>query len=244
MSARMLIASAVFASFCSQAIAQPSSLEAGDYITREGWGQLSIKRRADGALDFSIYAMGGNAHQCVLDGVIAGTRATLEAMEKNKPCIVNFTRKGKDIHVGHNDTDDACRYFCGARAGFSDLYLKSPPGCQMDAVHARREAFKRDYDAKAYAKARTTLETVMKECQPVLYWLNEAWIRNDLAITYYRLGDRASCRSVLQPLLKYPIKSDEDVKAAFPPADATNFEPIARATRTNLRLCRDRIDPK
>jgi len=223
-----------FAAVCAAA-AEPA-LQPGDYLTESGWGTLIIKRGNGGTLNFQLEAMGGNAHSCGLDGEIRNGRATLEGMDKDKPCVVTFTVKGDGIAVDSVDAQ-ICRYYCGMRAAFEGLYMKAAPGCAPAAMRATRKEFKALYDRKDYAAARAKLEPAFNNCTKTLDWLETSWIRNDLAITQYRLGDNAGCLRTLEPLAKDAAKSDRQIQADFPPTDADNWLPVVKAARTNLKLC-------
>lgn len=218
-----------------QGLAQEKQFQPGEYITEGGWGFFSIKHEQQGKLAFAILSIGGNAHTCSLEGQIHNGRATLKTGEKAKPCVVSFVPKGDDIHVTTSGWE--CQYFCGARAGFEGLYLKPAQGCGKVALQKTRNEFKRLYDKKAYAQARLKLESVLKDCARTLNWLEIGWIRNDLAITQYKLGDLEGCRRTLQPLAADAVKTEEELRDEYPPVDADNYIPIVDAARTNLKLC-------
>jgi hypothetical protein len=61
--------------------------------------------------------------------------------------------------------------------------------------------------------------------------------RNDLAVALYHLGDPAACRNVLEPLAKDAAKTDAAIREEQRPSDADSAVRLARATRTNLKLC-------
>ncbi len=205
----------------------------GEYITERGWGTLEVASQPGGTSTFKIISVGSNMHTCELGGEVIGGRASLEAGE-GEPCVVDFVSKPDGIEVAGND---ACRYFCGARASFEGLYLKPPPGCSGRAQAETRQRFKRLYDRQAYTHARATLEPLLVNCGRLLGWLDAGWIRNDLALTRHKLGDDSACRRTLQPLAADAAKSDEEIRGEYPPSDAEAYLPIVKATRTNLRLC-------
>ncbi|SEJ68250.1 MULTISPECIES: hypothetical protein [unclassified Variovorax] len=213
----------------SIAAAQSATPPAGDYIYERGSGQLRVK--ADG--HFDITTIGANAHTCALDGAIVRGKARID----ETTCVVNFAVDADKVKVTTNGADQ-CRDSCGARAMFEGTYTRPAPGCTDKAVAGARKTFKRQYDAKNYAAARTTLAPVLSDCDATLDWITQGWIRNDLALTQYKLDDRAACLKTLQPLAEDAALSDDGVKENYPPADAEIFLPVVRATRTNLKLCR------
>jgi len=221
--------------FSLECFAQDNQLRPGQYITEGGWGNLSIKSGKGGTLVFVLEAVGGNAHTCDLRGQISNGHATLKAFEKGNPCVVSFSGAGEDINVTSNG--DECRFFCGARASFEGLYFKPDQGCTAASLRKTRNEFKRLYDRKAYSEARTKLEPALRACKKTLNWLEEGWIRNDLAITQYKLRDLDGCRQTLQPLAADAAKTEKQLKEEYPPTDADNYMPIVEAARTNLKLC-------
>ena len=212
-------------------------LQPGDYVTERGWGTLAITRDKSGALKFSLEAMGGNAHSCSLDGEIRNGRATLEALDKGKPCVVTFTAKADGITVDSVD-GVICRYFCGMRAMFEGQYLKPAPGCAPAQVSATRKEFKSLYDRKDYAAARAKLESAFTSCAKTIDWLDTGWIRNDLALAQLRSGDAAACLRTLEPLAKDAARSDAQIRDEMvSPTDVDNWLPVIHAARTILKLC-------
>jgi hypothetical protein len=211
------------------ASAQPANPTAGEYIYEGGAGFLRVKPNGH----FDISTTGSNAHTCTLDGTIARGKAKLD----DSACVVNFTVKGGAIEVGTNGSED-CRLSCGMRASFEGTYTKPSAACTDKAVTTSRKTFKRQYDARDYAAAQTTLAPVLGECDKTLDWITKGRLRNDLALTQFKLGDRAACLKTLEPLAEDAARTDQGVKDYYPPADADDILPVVRATRTNLKLCR------
>lgn len=217
----------------------PQELKPGSYTTDQGWGSLTISRDKNGAFTFQIFAIGANAHTCDLNGTITNNKAVLEAQEKDQPCIVSFSPKGSDITV--SDNDGTCRYYCGARAGFTGTYHLPPPACTNKAVQKTRATFKQLYDRKDYQQARLQLEPLLKNCGHLLHWTEEEWIRNDLALAQYKAGDAAACLQTLQPLAEDTAKTDAELRDSYPPSDADVKVSIIAAARTNLNLCKKTV---
>jgi hypothetical protein len=213
--------------------AQNAAPPPGEYITERGWGTLQVLPPSGKSTPFMIQSTGSNVHICELQGDIASGRAII-AVDEGQQCIVNFAVGSEGVDVTSNE---ACRYFCGARAWFDGLYLKPPAGCTGREQAETRGSFKRLYDRKKYAEARTTLEPLLARCGRILTWLDAGWVRKDLALTQHKLGDDRACRSTLKPLAADAAKNDEAIAGAYPPSDAEAYLPIVKATRTNLRLC-------
>jgi hypothetical protein len=211
---------------CAQQTTTPPP---GEYIYEGGNGTLTVKS----GNRFGIETVGANGHSCTLDGTIAQGKAKLA----DSTCVVSFSTAADKIVVGTNGSEQ-CLDNCGARAGFKGNYFKPSPACTTKAVAASRKTFKRQYDAKDYAAAQSTLAPVLAECDATLYWIDKDWMRNDLALAQFKLGDRAACLKTLQPLREDAAKTDSDLKDEYPPVEAEIYGPVVRAARTNLKLCR------
>ena len=210
----------------------------GEYVTEGGWGNLTLKRGSKGALAFSIETVGANGHSCSLEGEVRNGSATLEGLDEGEPCIVTLAAVEGGVEVGSES--DACRIFCGARAGFTGTYLRLPVSCSPKVVAATRKTFKQLYDARKFTAARAKLEPLLESCDSFLDTWTTGRIRNDLAVTLHKLGDLEGCRAVLEPLREDAEMTDQELRENYPPSDAESLMPIVRATRTNLRLCRER----
>lgn len=232
----VLLTVGLFPSFACAAAAATRTPPADEYVTEHGWGTLRLIKKADGAQGFTIETVGSNGHSCTLAGDVANNRATLAAAESDKPCVVNFTPEAGGYRVA-SGADGACRYYCGASAGFDAVYLKPPIGCRASEMRKTRDTFKRQYDLKDYPGARATLEPLFKNCGAFLHWLDTARIRNDLAVTLHKLNDLVGCRKLLEPLVEDAATSDAVLRETHTPLEGTAYLPIVKATRTNLRLC-------
>lgn len=212
------------------------ALKAGEYLTEGGWGYLKISEDKKASVNFSIEAMGGNGHSCSLAGVIHNGKSTPDEQEGNpETCEVNFISNENGIAVTPNT--DACRMFCGMRAQFEGIYLNVAQNCVPSVLDKTRKKFKQLYDKKAYSEAYALLQPTFQQCEKTLYWLEQKWLRNDLALTAYKLGNTANCQQWLQPLLEESQKTDEVLKEDYPPTDYDNIMPVIKATRTNAKLC-------
>ena len=250
---RRLLSASIVLFALQQAVA--SDLHPGEYLTERGWGRLLIEPDViellagepieEWAVEpsegrrFYIAAVGGNGHQCELRGVIKNSQAVPEFDDRDKPCVVTFKPASEGIQVTGSDYSN-CHRYCGARAYFEGLYLTPAEECATSRVAQQRHAFKDAYEAKRFAQAKAALDAVLSRCARTLDRLAEGWIRNDLAITHYRLGDSRRCLEVLEPLAADADKSEERLRAELPPTDADSWIPIAKAARTNIRLCERR----
>lgn len=214
----------------------------GTYINEGGFGVLEISRAADGALSFGIEEMGANAHTCSLGGDIRDGRSELPTME-DESCRLEFRADKAGVHVEqHADDGERCRYFCGARASFGGLYLRPPAGCTPSEVAATRKRFKQLYDQRKHAEAAAQLDSLLPRCERVLTDVDRGWIESDLAITRHKLGDDAGCRAVLAGRAALAAMSDEEIVDNYPPVEGELYGRLARAVRTNMKLCAQPAD--
>ncbi len=212
-----------------------SLLKPGNYVTENGWGMLSLQQFGDD-LSFVITSTGANGHVCELKGRIKENRASLAAAEKGKRCVVHFVSLPEGIKVDSVD-GQSCSHYCGAQAYFDGVYLRPAVGCSPDEVQKKRAGFKQQFDKKSFAEAQAILQPVLENCQKTLDVFEQAWIRNDLALTLYRQGKVAECLILLDPLKKLAQMTATQITEEYLPYEAELFQPIAKASRTNLALC-------
>jgi hypothetical protein len=224
----LLIASSI-------ALAQETQLQPGVYLTEHGWGTLTIEKDSGDRLSFTILTVGSNSHTCSLDGKITRGKSFLESGEKDRPCVVTFAPQGRNIKVTGSNPE--CRFYCGMRASFEALYMKPPKNCAPIARQKARNDFKRLYNKKSYTQARDKLETLLSNCSEFIGWIEGGWLRNDLAITLYKLRDFEGCRKTLAGFSADIAKTEEQLREDYPPSDADSYIPVVKAARTNLKLC-------
>ncbi|WKB52372.1 hypothetical protein [Eleftheria terrae] len=212
----------------------------GEYLTEHGWGQLTVRPGTQGRQRFELQTEGGNAHVCELGGeILPDGRLHIDGSDADEPpCHATARLQGRGVAIAHDDAD-ACRQWCGARARFEGLYLKPAAGCTLSEVGRSRAEATRHYKAGRHAQARARLESLLADCSATLGWVDTHWIRNDLALTQYKLGDLAACLKTLEPLAADAAKSDAALREEWvsPVMEDSYLGPV-RAARTNLRLCR------
>lgn len=229
----------VFVMYPIQSFSQNSSPAPGHYITQGGWGNLLIKRKPNG-LSFEIFAVGTNAHLCELEGEIKINQSILgDKDEDGKSCTITFTSAAGLVKVEDNG---ACHGYCGMRANFDGSYLKTKIGCENAARKNTQNKFKQLYDQKKYNEALNALHPILKNCEKTLDSTEEGRIRNDLALTQYKLKNYTACLATLEPYIADADLTDEEVfnnpNSYYPPAEADWYLSILKAARTNIKLCR------
>lgn len=200
----------------------------GTYVRAGASGTLVLQKGK-----FRIDSTGANAHVCSVSGTWSGEKGL--ANDEGERCDIGLVAKGDDVEVTA-PTTDACRSYCGARASFDGTFFTPPKGCAAADVKKTRASFKALYDQKQYPEALAALAPLLTTCERVLDRFDVMWIRNDLALTQHKAGRDAECLATLEPLSEYRDASlDEPV--GYEPAYQDVLARIAKATRTNAKLC-------
>lgn len=213
------------------------ALSPGLYITDGGWGQLKLQAQG-GNLAFKIDTVGANAHVCEVEGVLKGQNISMTLPLDGAPgpaCELRLQPLGTRVTVSHNGVQ-ACLSYCGARARFDGDYFIVPQGCAPAEQNGRRQRFRVLFDSQNYVDALKEIQTLLTQCGKQLGSPLIDWVRNDLALTQYKLGDKAACLTTLKTVTVFGLSNDA-VRDKYPPTEAENLLGVARATRTNLRLC-------
>lgn len=232
----LIVSFVPFVAFIAHAQAQ-AQVAPGEYVFERGRGTLRITPGSGDTLKFRINTVGGNFHICEVEGVIRNNEARMEESAHEKlPCIITFAAQKNGIAVGSKH-EYACSTYCGVRAHFDGFYTLPQPSCAPSQVRRARDQFKATYDRKQYAEALGLLKPVLEKCGALLHDYDEGWVRNDLAITYYRLGHTTVCRDTLLRWVDLARQSDAAIKDGYPPSDAEEMLRLARATRANMKLC-------
>ena len=216
---------------------------AGEYATQPGWGSLVISADAQGRPRFELSTVGGNGHMCELGGSLQGTNASTD--DGVDACRMTFDSDGARVSV-QAVTEEACRAYCGMRAGFEGEYAVLPAACSRSARERRNTAFLSDYKAKRFPAALARLEGLERECGSFFDWLEADRFANDKAITLFHLGRPGECVAVLDNTLAADSHDEEslDETAQLPPSDRDLYLPIARAAWFNRDRCKAAIKPR
>ncbi|QDQ25944.1 hypothetical protein FNU76_06020 [Chitinimonas arctica] len=188
-------------------------------------------------MKFQIDTVGPTGSQCGVEGIIKGGRAELEGMDKEK-CTVDFSNENGDVLVS-SDASQACSYYCGAGAYYNLKYLRAATGCSGAEIEAELNKFKKLYDKKSYATAYYVLQPLLLRCGKTL---DRRQYLNDLAITQYHMEDYSGCLKTLKPLEADARRTDEQMKEYYPTSVEDYWPEVAIATRTNLKLCTDKLN--
>jgi hypothetical protein len=225
------LSTCLFASFVN---AQTNAIADGEYYAESGWGTMVVSSSKLGQ-SFNINVLGTNFHSCTLDqGTLKGLRGEALDAGMESPCIIEFEGSGTRFNAQPNQ---ACSYYCGARASVGHIFIKPSASCTHEARKQRRADFLKSYKAKQFPQAYAQLSSMDKECGNLLHWMEHDDVRNDLAVTLHKLNRKADCLSVLKQTEAFPYSSEAEIKDNFAPGDAEAYLRIANATWTNRKLC-------
>lgn len=212
------------------AMAAGSAVEPGEYIYILGGsasGTMTVKGNS-----FTITTIGGNCHTCAIDGTFHG-RVGID--KDDGKCHIAVSGNKDALKLDSAATAEACREFCGMRAMFDGDYRRAPAACTDRQRQVRIGLAHKQYAAKNYDAARTTLRSLLSDCGSFMDWIERDKARSDLAVTEYHRGDSAQCLAALSETTA--AKAQKDASLVLPPCDADNYAATSKAILYNQRLC-------
>ena len=213
------------------AMAAGPAVESGEYVYILG-GSASGTMTVKGS-SFNITTIGGNCHTCAIEGTFRG-RVGVDKDEGT--CRIAVSGNKDALKLDSSATAEACREFCGMRAMFDGDYRRAPAACTDRQRQARIGQAHKQYAAKDYDAARTTLRSLLSECDLFMDWIERDKARSDLAVTEYHRGDNAQCLAVLSETIA--VKAQKDASLFLPPCDADNYASTSKAILYNQGLCK------
>lgn len=232
------------AAFCASslmlpasAMAQQSPPQAGTYAIEGGWGRLVIGTDiAKGIQTFSLDTENAGSG-CTFSGRLnRGGGAVVYEGDAPSQCSLNLTSTPKGLGVS-TSTKDQCREYCGSNGSFEGDYNYVPAICAQPAMGETRREFKKLYDEKKYTQAETTLAPVYRECLSTVGMIDEGGLRNDYALTQYKLNDKAGCLETLSKYRHDAARADDAITQDMSPAVVDDYLSVIHAARTNIALC-------
>ncbi len=224
--------------------AAPPGPRPGQYVRDRDSGTLTIRTDEQKRLVFEIESVGGNCHSCDVSGVIRGATGhgdSWAADGGDSKCEISFS-SGRGGVVVRPITQEECRAYCGARAGFDGTYRVPPATCTSEGRQALRDHFLLLYRTRRYPQAASTLQTLIAQCGEFMGWIEMDQVRNDLALSQYHNGKFPECVETLNATLAADVKDEEELKAGnggvyLPPCDFDNYIDVAKSTWFNKALC-------
>jgi hypothetical protein len=225
---RALTVAGLLAGAC--VMAAGPAVEPGEYVYILGGsasGTMTVKGNS-----FNISTIGGNCHTCAIEGTFHG-RVGVDKDEGKCHIVVSGNKDA--LKLDSSATVEACRDFCGMRAMFDGDYRRAPAACTDRRRQARIGQAHKQYAAKNYDGARTTLRSLLSDCGAFMDWIERDKTRSDLAVTEYRRGDSGQCLAALSETSA--VKAQKDASLVLPPCDADNYAATSKAILYNRGLC-------
>jgi hypothetical protein len=241
---RSILLLALLAAAFARLEAAPPDPRPGHYVRERDTGTLTVRRGEQNRHIFEIESIGGNCHSCSVTGVLRGTIGHGDSWAgdaSDSKCDISFSSSPSGIVVSPMSQEN-CRAYCGARAGFDGIYRIPPTTCTSEGRQAQRERFLHLYRSRRYPLATKTLQTLIAQCREFIGWIEMDQIRNDLALSQYHSGHISQCLGTLNETLAARAKDEEELKAGtssvhLPPCDFDNYIEVAKSTWFNRTLC-------
>lgn len=233
----------MFAAIAS-AEAAPPEIPPGQYVRDGDSGTLTIRRDEQNKQIFEIESIGGNCHICGVSGEIRGATGHADSWAgdgSDSKCDVSFSAGRSAVDV-NPITQEECRAYCGARAGFDGTYRVPSATCTSAGRRAQRDQSLRLYRSHRFSQAASKLQALMAQCRPFMNWIEMDQVRNDLALAQYHNGDFSQCLQTLNGTLAADVKDEDELKSGngntyLPPCDFDNYIGVAKSTWFNKALC-------
>jgi len=242
---RYLLIFALVIAAAAASAAEKTEIRPGQYVLDGDRGTLSIRKGgAQNKLTFEIGSVGQNCHSCSVSGVISGATGHGDSWAgdgSDSKCDISFSANGTDVMV-RPMTQDACRAYCGMRAGFDGTYRIPPVACASAGRKKLRDRFLGLYSARQFVQAGETLQTLIAQCKSFMGWIEIDQVRNDLALAQYRSGESQLCLKTLSDTLAARVRDEQELKSGsggvnLPPCDFESYIGVAKATWFNKALC-------
>ena len=220
--------------------AEKSKILLGQYVRDGGSGSLTVRKGKQNRLVFEIFSIGSNCHSCEVSGVISGNVGHADNGPDSK-CQISFSASHPVLSIKPT-TEEECRNFCGARAGFDGTYRMPPSACTFGGRKAQKDQFIHLYRARRFDQASDALQNLIAKCRSFMSWIEIDQIRNDLALAQYHNREPQQCLATLNDTLAAKVKDEEELMYGngdvfLPPCDFDNYIEVAKSTWFNKALC-------
>ncbi|MDO4878529.1 MAG: hypothetical protein Q3966_04430 [Neisseria sp.] len=149
---------------------------------------------------FRINITNSSGNLCDLEG-----RLNNNVYRDGEGCEVRFTFARDKVSITVPESArKACAGYCGLNAHFfDDDYYRLPSACTESAAKNTAQRFQTAYRAKRYTQAAQIQQQYLNTCNGFMFITEQMRARNDLAAAYKNSGNKAACRTALQPLRRY-----------------------------------------
>ncbi len=218
-------------------VALPPQVGTETYVTEGGWGRLIIEApKGQGFPKFSLDTENVDSG-CALSGQLdkSGRGVVYEGAEPSQ-CSLAVKAEAGGVAIS-TSTKEQCRAYCGNNGSFEGSYKRVSSRCTADSIEKARHDFKPLYEQKKYADAKAALASVYQDCVTTMGLAEEGALRNDYALTLYKLKDKPGCLSVLSRYKQDAVRTDDQICDGMAPAVVDEYLTVIHAARTNIALC-------
>ncbi|MCL1501547.1 hypothetical protein M3O57_20280 [Xanthomonas nasturtii] len=216
---------------------RPPQVGIGTYVTEGGWGRLIIDAPKGQELSkFSLDTENVDSG-CTLSGQLdkSGHAVVYEGAEASQ-CSLVLKMEANGVAIS-TSTKEQCQAYCGSNGSFEGIYKRLSSSCATDAIEKARHDFKSFYDKKKYVEAKGVLAPIYQSCVPTMSLADEGALRNDYALTLYKLKDKPGCLSALSKYKQDAARTDDQISEGMAPAVVDEYLTVIHAARTNIALC-------
>jgi hypothetical protein len=180
---------------------------------------------------------------CEFEGTIKDGSDVLEFPPADGTCDLRVTRTKDGFNMESIEKADCTRFECGNTIDPSFVAVKEQ--CFEKRVSKKRTEFKKLFDKKKFAEAKSILEPIVQECDGFVGLDEFRWIANDLALAQFHIGDAKGCLKTLEPMQNLVDQlhsgSPEAGNGFAPKSVAKSRLRLFKAIETNMKLCKAQL---
>lgn len=206
-----------------------------------GWGWLRLQTATR---QIDVETIGANGHFCGVSATLAAPLPPSGTVPASTADGCRFTLAstvdGRLTLAIDEGTREACRLYCGMRAGFEGEFRRLAGECTAAALDARHKRGLAAYRAGRHAEAHGLWAPALARCAASMHWSQRWGWRNDAAIAAFHAGQKAECMRLSQAVLadaRRFTQDGDDEPFGNAPTDADGARPLLQAARHNLAKC-------
>lgn len=216
-------------------------LQAGDYATAQGWGDLRLEPAGPAeSLGFALETV-SNEHVCSIVGQVdvATGIALPEDTDAAPGCVLHLqaTANGVQVEPASPAAALACRHYCGSHGSYDGHYLAIPAACTWPALQAAKTAARAAGTALQRRDALATLSPLPGRCGATMNLEQRVDLHATLAGLHAANGNAPACRAALADYAPDAARSDEELTDGASPAWARAQVAAMAQVRQALARC-------
>lgn len=223
----------------SAATQQP--LQAGDYATADGWGELRLETASTPAqLTFNLQTVTSD-HVCSFEGLAdVDSGIALPSDARFAPgCTLQLRPTGNGVQIDplDDDTEAACRNYCGANGSYEGHYLAIAPACTWQALKTAKATARTASSQAQRRQARARLSPLLEQCPPTLPLEQAVDLHALVAQLHAADGNGRACRATMARYAEDASRSQDDLLADASPSWGRALSAAMAQVRQALAGC-------